>query len=148
MKKIFEEEISILQANMLKACLKYVNYQVDVVYIYCCNEDGTLLGDYFYKINNKMYMKHKINEAFNDYSFDVSSDSQGIILDVLLTNIEAIERLCKRCNQKIPTEMKIIYNLKTNELNINYAYQNIWSEELIKLPQHIVQNWFDELKMN
>lgn len=48
----------------------------------------------------------------------------------------------------MPTEIKMIYDVKKNSLSANYQYNLILSSEseLLALPQDVEDAWFEEIK--
>lgn len=148
MGRTFEDYFSKLQADMIEICLEYVNDRVDEIYIYCCNENGMLTSDYFYNIDGNILMKNKLNDvSTNNIEYNISTKRQEIILDILIKDIEEIEALCLKYKREIPTEMKLIYNVKQNSLKGEYKYENVWSNHQNKLPHHIAEEWFNEIKL-
>lgn len=147
MERTFEDYFSELQADMVDICLEYVDDRADEIYIYCCNEDGMVTSNYFYNIDGNILMKHKLNDvSTNNIEYDVSGERQGMVLDILIKDIEQIEELCLKYKREIPTEIKLIYNVKENSLKAEYKYENVWSSEPNKLPQHVAKEWFEEIK--
>ncbi len=144
----FEDYFSEIQADMIEICLEYVDDRVDEIYIYCCNENGMLTSDYFYNIDGNILMKNKLNDlSTNDIEYNISIERQGVILDILIKDIEEIEALCLKYKREIPTEIKLIYNVKENSLKAEYKYENVWSDDPEKLPQDVVEEWFEEIKL-
>ena len=78
-KKSFEDEFTELQKDMIDICLEYVNDNAQVIYIYGSCEGHTLCGDVFFKINDKILKKHKLNDANNVVSYDVSLINSNIL---------------------------------------------------------------------
>ena len=64
----------------------------------------------------------------------------------MIEDIEKIERVCKQYGREMPTEIKLIYDIKKNELKATYAYENFWSESKTRCAQDIGDEWFDEVK--
>lgn len=148
MKRTFEDCFSELQTDMVDICLEYVDDRADEIYIYCCNENGMLTSDYFYNIDGNILMKNKLNDlSTNDIEYNISIERQGVILDILIKDIEEIEALCLKYKREIPTEIKLIYNVKENSLKAEYKYENVWSDDPEKLPQDVVEEWFEEIKL-
>lgn len=146
MERIFEDYFSEIQADMVDICLEYVEGRADEIYIYCCYENSMLTSYYFYNINGNIVKKNKLNDIDNiNVKYDISK--QGIVLRILNENIIKIKDLCLKHKKEIPTEMKLIYNVKQNSLKAEYKYENVWSDDPNKLPQHIAEEWFNEIKL-
>ncbi|WP_250278938.1 hypothetical protein [[Clostridium] colinum] len=147
MGKTFEDNFSEIQADMVDICMEYVEDRADEIYIYGCYEDKFLTSDYFYKIDGKILDRHKLNDAYDGNEvYDVSDENQGFVLDILNKDIRKIKELCLENEREMPTEIKLIYNVKKNSLKAEYKYENVWSQYENKLPQHVVEEWFEEIK--
>ncbi|HGK6242944.1 TPA: hypothetical protein ACJ3IJ_002037, partial [Neisseria meningitidis] len=69
-------------------------------------------------------------------------------LDILMEDLEKLNSICQKFNQPMPTEIKMIYDVKKNSLSANYQYNLILSSEsgLLALPQDVEDAWFEEIK--
>ena len=140
MKNVFEEQFTEYQADMVSICLEYVDWRADVIYIYCSYESNTIYGDCFFKIHGKILEKHKLNDVKSDeedFEYDVSEERQRGLLDIISEDIEKIYALCIEYGKDMPTEMKLIYDVKKNSLKADYCYENLWTDSETKLGLHI-----------
>lgn len=46
----------------------------------------------------------------------------------------------------MPTEMKLIYDVKKNRLAAKYSYENKWSDSETKLPEDIFDEWIEDVR--
>ncbi|GEN34883.1 DUF600 domain-containing protein [Aneurinibacillus danicus] len=151
MAKVFEDYFSELQADMVSICLEYVNNRADVIYIYASYELGEYGVDVFYKINNCVVQKHKLNDAVqrfgdkSEYLYDVSRDRQIAMLDIANENLRKIYDLCRELNREMPTEMKLVYDVANNKLDATYSYDLKYSNDPEKISSHIFDEWFVEM---
>ena len=151
MGKIFEDYFSEYQADMVSICLEYVNEQADMIYIYCSRESNTIYGDFFFKISGEILERHRLNEVFQESGSSIfqdvtSSERQSRALEIIIEDIEKIEMLCKQYGREMPTEIKLIYDVKKNSLKATYAYEKLWSNSRTKCAQDIGDEWFEEIK--
>ena len=148
MGKIFEDYFSEYQADMVSICLEYVNEQADMIYIYCSHESKTIHGDFFFTIAGKTVKKHQLNEMSNKqhFDYDVSEHRQDMALDIIIEDIGKIETLCKQYNRDMPTQIKLVYDVKKNSLNATYSYENFWSDSKSRISPDIFNEWFEEIK--
>ena len=63
-------------------------------------------------------------------------------------NLKLIHQKCKEFNQEMPTEIKLHYNVKKNQLKAQYRYELIYSNDDDLLPDDIFDEWFNEIKKN
>lgn len=149
MGKIFEDYFSEYQADMVSICLEYVDSHADVIYIYCSYESNTIYGDCFFEITKKVVKKHQLNDIKGKeegFEYDVSEERQRGLLDIISEDIEKIYTLCMKYGKDMPTEMKLVYDVKKNSLKADYCYENLWTDSETKLGLHICEEWFEEVK--
>lgn len=145
MSKIFEDYFSEIQADMVSICLEYVENTAEKIYIYCSREDGMISSDFFYRINNQLAERHKINEC-GSVTYDVSPERQEMVLEILNEDIEKMLDVCKKHERPMPTEIKMIYDVKNNDLKANYQYELRYSLDDIKTADDISEEWFKEIQ--
>ena len=149
MKNDFEEKFTEYQADMVSICLEYVDWRADTIYIYCSYEINMIYGDCFFKIHGKITERHKLNDVKSDkesFEYDVSEERQIGLLDIISEDIEKIEALCTEYGRAMPTEMKLVYDVKSNSLKADYCYENLWTDSEEKLGMDIFGEWFEEVK--
>lgn len=145
--KIFEDYFSEYQADMVSICLEYVNQNADYIYIYASCESGMIYGDCFFNIDGKVIERNNLNEeANNAYRYDTSEDRQKMLLNIISEDIERIYKLCTKYKREMPTEIKLVYDVKKNSLTANYVYENLWTDSDTKLGLDIFNDWFEEIK--
>lgn len=139
MKEGFEKVFSNIQANMVEACLEYVSDKADKIYIYASYEAKTLACNFYYEINGQIYKKHKLPEGY-----DISVDRQMSCLDKLLDEMQKLIGACKEYETEMPTEIKMVYDVKHNNLNADYRYDIIFSNTK-KSANDIAEEWYNQL---
>ncbi|USK82584.1 DUF600 family protein [Peribacillus frigoritolerans] len=146
----FEDIFSELQADMISICMEYVEDRADKVYVYASCEEGVISSSFFYLINNKYVKSHKLNDALEngDERYDVSTERGFMVLDIINENTEKIKVLCKEYERDMPTEMKLIYDVKSGNFKAEYKYDLVYTNDDIKTAHHIANEWFEELKNN
>ncbi|MCH5262283.1 MAG: hypothetical protein J1F42_05165 [Lachnospiraceae bacterium] len=144
----FETYFSELQADMVSICLENVEDRADMIYIYCSFESNVLASSYFYKINGKVVSRAKLNDAVgpDEPQYDVSVARQKEVMNIINDDIRKIRQICMDYDRPMPTEMKIIYDVKKNSLNTDYKYENVYSSSKTKTAYDIAEEWFEEMK--
>ena len=149
--KAFEDYFSEIQADMVSGCLEYAQENkfkgavLDNIYIYCScetNKGTSLAGDCSFRIDGKIIPKHKINGVEGGY---VSGDQQGIVLDLLTKKINELRAVCKQYDKPMPTEMKLVYDVKNGGLEASYQYELIRSIGEGKTASQVSKEWFAQL---
>ncbi|MYL62223.1 DUF600 family protein [Bacillus hwajinpoensis] len=148
--KEFEDKFSELQADMISICMEYVEGRADKVYVYASREGGVISSKFFYLINNNYVKPHKLNDALEDGDkrYDVSPKKDFMVLRIISEDIEKIEELCKEYNREIPTEMKLVYDVKSSNFKAEYKYELVYRHDEVKTADHIAEEWFEEIKNN
>ncbi|KZE37112.1 hypothetical protein AV656_11040 [Bhargavaea cecembensis] len=144
--KNFEDHLADMQTDMVAVCMEYVDDQADDVYIYCSYEPEMYTFDVFFRINGKTVRKNKLNDAVSNEQFDVSLDRQRALLRIGNENLIKIHAKCKEFGRDMPTEIKLHYDVKKNKLKGSYKYEPVYSNDKERLPDHIFDAWFNEVK--
>ena len=139
MKEGFEQVFSDIQTDMVSICLEYVEKKADQIFIYASYEAKTISCDFFYCINGQMYKKSKLPEGY-----DVNVDRQMSCLDIMMDDMVELISACSKYEAEMPTEIKIIYDVKNNKLNANYQYDEIYSKTE-KTADDMVDIWYQEM---
>ena len=148
--KEFEDKFSELQADMISICLEFVENRADKVYVYASHEGSIISSQFFYFINNKYVKPHKVNDALEDGDerYDVSSNRGFMVLRIISEDMEKIEGLCKEYERDMPTEMKLIYDVKNGNFKAEYKYELVYTHDDVKTAGDIADEWFEEIKNN
>lgn len=91
---------------MVSICLEYVENRAQKIFIYCSFEEGIVVSDFFYKVANSILERHKLNDIVDEgqEKYNVNTDRQMAVMDIINEDIEKIYRLCKKyekiCLQK------------------------------------------------
>ncbi|EJL21824.1 immunity protein YezG family protein [Brevibacillus sp. BC25] len=146
--KEFEEMFSELQADMISICMEYAGDRANKVYVYASCEEDMISSSFFYLINNKYVECHKLNDVLEDgdESYDVSTERQFMVLNIINDNIEKIEELCKEFEKDMPTEMKLIYDVTSGKFQAEYKYDLVHTNDDIKTADDFADEWFEEVK--
>ncbi|MCC5803737.1 DUF600 domain-containing protein [Rossellomorea vietnamensis] len=148
--KDFEDRFSELQADMISICMEYIEDRADKVYVYCSSEKGIISANFFYLIDNMYLEPHMVNESMKDgtEAFDITPKRQSMVLRIICEDIQKINTLCKEYERDMPTEMKLIYEVKSGNFKAEYKYDLVYANDDIKTADHIADEWFEEIKNN
>lgn len=146
MGKVFEDAFTELQADIISICREYVEDRAEKIFI-CCSAEGNLLSNgFFYQINGKVLHRHKLNDAGTGEWYDVSSERQGMVLRIMMEDVEAMIKLCKEYQREMPTQIKMVYDVATNRVSGNYRYDLVYSNDPLLHPNDIVEEWYQSVK--
>lgn len=144
MNKTFEDCFSELQADMVSICLEYIEGNGDKIYIYCSKEKTVSSTGFFFKIDGELKERHKVNEIIKN--LNVSPEQQQAVLNILMDDLHKIDDLCKKYEKPMPTEMKLIYDIKSQNFNAEYKYDYIHTIDEHKTASDIEDEWFNAIK--
>lgn len=148
MNKVFEDYFSEIQADMIEICLEYVHDKAEKIYIYASHEEGFISTEFFYKINGKIVQRHQLNEATpnGESIYDTSIGRQKAVLKILNEDIEKIVKLCKEMQRDVMTEIKLVYDVSANQLEAEYKYDLVYSNDPVKDADDIAEEWFEAVQ--
>ena len=144
MAKIFEDLFMDIQADMICVCLEYASRNVDKIFIYASVEGGITTSSHFYKIKGNVLKPHKINTFLPEQ--DVSVERQRACVHMLINDVEELIALCKEHDKPMPTEIKMVYDVKKNSLNVDYKYDPVYSNHKTKTSYDVINEWIKEVK--
>jgi len=143
MAKKFEDRFSELQSDMVSICLEYVDNKADGIYIYCSCEENALYFNYFYNVNGITVHKHKLNDVASGY--DTSIDVQRQVMKIGKDDLMAIYMLFKEAGREMPTEMKLVYDVKDNKLQADYNYEPVVANSKEMTQSNAFENWYQSI---
>lgn len=146
----FEDRFSKLQADMISICMEYIGDRADKVYVYASCEAYMISSSVYYLINNKYVECHKVNDALEngDNRYDVSTERQFMVLNIINDDVEKIEELCEKYDREVPTELKLIYDAKSGRFQAEYRYDLVHTNDDIKTADDFAGEWFEKIKNN
>lgn len=145
MEKVFEDYLSELQSDIVALTLEYAEKIIDYIYIYMSCESNMYDFNVFYKVNQKVLQKSKLNNADNAFVYNTSTERQFALLDEGSNDLEKIHDLFKQYDREMPTEIRLIYDVKKNSLDAEYSYEFKYSNAQDLTPYHIFNQWFEEV---
>ena len=118
MVKVFEDEFSVLQSDLISLCLEVSEGKADKIFAYTSIEGKSKMFNAFFKINGTI-------KALNQ----LGKDNQLIMqfLRIGTGDLEKIFDICNKYNMPIPTEMKMRYEAKSGNFGSEYKYEEICS---------------------
>ena len=142
---IFEDQLMEIQSDMISLSLEYVENKAETVYIYVVLEDGLVSFDVFYKIGGFISEKSDVNEYLSEKIND-SDDIQFSLLEYGIEDAEKIEVLFKKNSKEVPTEIRLVYDVKNNSLKSNYIYDAMYEKNEDLSVSDVFEAWIQEEK--
>lgn len=136
MERVFEDEFMDLHASIISLCKELVEYgpEVDMIYAYCSIEGRTYTFDVFYTAQGKAITLKELN---------VPDSTKWQFLKIGVQETVKIGGLCKEFERPVPTEIKMIYNMKTQEFTSDYQYESQETDEIN--TDDIFDDWIKEI---
>ena len=145
MNKVFEAQLMDIQSDMISLSLEYVENKAETVYIYVVLEDCLVSFDVFYKIGGFISEKSDVNEYLSEKIND-SDDIQFSLLEYGIEDAEKIEVLFKENSKEVPTEIRLVYDVKNNSLKSNYRYDAMYEKNEDLSVSDVFEAWIQEEK--
>ena len=145
MNRVFEDQLMEIQSDMISLSLEYVENKAEIVYIYVVLEDGLVSFDVFYKIGGFISEKSDVNEYLSEKIND-SDNIQFSLLEYGIEDAEKIEVLFKENSKEIPTEIRLVYDVKNNSLKSNYIYDAMYEKNEDLSVSDVFEAWIQEEK--
>ena len=142
---IFEDQLMEIQSDMISLSLEYVENKAEIVYIYVVLEDGLVSFDVFYKIGGFISEKSDVNEYLSEKIND-SDDIQFSLLEYGIEDAEKIEVLFEENSKEVPTEIRLVYDVKNNSLKSNYRYDAMYEKNEDLSVSDVFDAWIQEEK--
>ena len=142
---IFEDQLMEIQSDMISLSLEYLENKAEIVYIYVVLEDGLVSFDVFYKIGGFISEKSDVNEYLSEKIND-SDDIQFSLLEYGIEDAEKIEVLFEENSKEVPTEIRLVYDVKNNSLKSNYRYDAMYEKNEDLSVSDVFEAWIQEEK--
>ena len=142
---IFEDQLMEIQSDMISLSLEYVENKAEIVYIYVVLEDGLVSFDVFYKIGGFISEKSDVNKYLSEKIND-SDDIQFSLLEYGIEDAEKIEVLFEENSKEVPTEIRLVFDVKNNSLKSNYRYDAMYEKNEDLSVSDVFEAWIQEEK--
>lgn len=142
----FEDEFTEKQKDMIALSLEYVkrlNSDVHKIYLYASHENSLYSFNIFYGANGEVMTMRKLAnlngvEDITDLIFNV--------LKIGTEDIKEVEKICKKYDRPMPTQIKIVYDNVNKKIHADYSYELFYSNSDTLTSNDIFNQWFEEVK--
>ena len=115
MKTGFEDAFMDIQAGLIALCMEVTGGQVEKVYAYASmGKDSQMFNAFFEKEGRIVTLKQ----------LGITPDLAMQFLEVGTEDLDKIRELCIEKEMPVPTEMKMYYDVKSNQYHADYRYEN------------------------
>ena len=134
-----------IQSDMISLSLEYIENKAETVFIYVVLEDGLVSFDVFYKIGGFISEKSDVNKYLSEKIND-SDDIQFSLLEYGIEVAQKIEVLFEENSKEVPTEIRLVYDVKNNSLKSNYRYDAMYEKNEDLSVSDVFEAWIQEEK--
>lgn len=137
MNKVFEDEFMEVQSGLIELCMEVTSGKVDKIFAYCSNEKTSKAFNAFFEVNGEIKNLHELGVP------------NGLIKQFLrlgTNDVDTLDTLGEKHNRRIPTEMKLFYDVKSGRFDARYKYESICSTITGIRPDDVYKNWINEMK--
>lgn len=121
MGKVFEDEFMDLHSSIIDLCREFTRDRVDMIYAYCSIEDGAYSFNAFFTTNGK---------ARSAWEMDISEEIRDAFFRIGIQETIKIGELCEEYGRPVPTQIKMIYDVKTKKFASEYQYKPMETMEI------------------
>ena len=114
------------------------------IYLYCSNENNTRYVNFAFQINGKNFKKNEADKLLG-LSIESSITKQKKYLDILQTQFEQLISDYYKENNKTISELKIIFDIKTNTNSVSINTENVYAGSNV-FTTTIFDSWFNSQK--
>ena len=133
----FEDKFMEIQTELISLCMEVTGSEVDKVFAYASIDKKSRMFNAFFEKEGKVLTLNELNI--------VNGEAMGF-LKTGTQELEKIKRVCEENQRKIPTEIKMYYDVKTGRFDAEYKYDE---ECLQKMSSgEIFMKWYEEIKGN
>lgn len=114
MERVFEDEFMDLHSSIIDLCRELIRDRADKIYA-CCGIEGRMYTfNAFFVVNGK---------ALTLKGIDVPHKTKSAFLNIGIEETIKIAELCRAYERPVPTQIKMIYDVKTKRFTSEYQYK-------------------------
>lgn len=135
--KVFEDEFMKVQSDLLALTLEATGKLVDKIFAYCSIEKSSKMFNVFFEADGEI-------KTLNLLGLDSKYTMQ--LLKVGTNDLEKIKEVCSKHNRPTPSEIKMVYDVKSGKFNADYQYGEICSAKTNVSSGQVFMKWIAEMK--
>ncbi len=139
MDRVFEDEFMDAQSRIISLCVEFAGNRTDKVYAYGSIEESSISFNAFFNIGGQI---KTTNNVVTD------TDTIWDFLDLGESDLEKIKQICIHYGKPVPTELKMIYDCKTGQIDTKYQYEQYLFRKDGDDSSEIFMKWLDEVRQS
>lgn len=137
MSRVFEDELMDLHADCISLCLEVVHDKADKIFAYCSIEKDSNMFNAFFEVNDEIKTLGQLG---------ISRAMTMQFLQLGTQDLEKYEELGKQYDRPIPTEIKMVYDMRTKKLDTQYRYDEVCGASSDVCAEDVFMTWLKEIK--
>lgn len=113
MERVFEDEFMDLHSSIIDLCRELTRDSVDMIYAYAIIEGRSYSFNAFFTKQGKVLTLRELN---------IGRETVSEFLGIGNEELIKIDDVCKKYGKKTPTEIKMIYDVRTKQFTSEYRY--------------------------
>lgn len=134
MGKVFEDAFMDIQAGIIGLCREATKDCVDRIYAYCMIDGRSYSFNAFFTVKGKAVFLSDLG---------VPADTHRLFLTLGTQDTKKIKKVCEEYGKPVPTEIKMIYDVKTREFTADYQYKPVRTMD-VGFPD-LFMGWINEI---
>lgn len=136
-KTIFEDEFMDLQSGLIALCLEVLEgKQADKIFAYGSNEKKSKSFNAFFEVNGEIKTLSKMG---------IRNDLVSQFLKLGTHDLMRLDEIGAKYNMRVPTELKLYYDVSSGQFNAEYRYEEICSSRTGKAAGEVFLEWVAEM---
>ena len=137
MSKQFEDEFMDLQSEFISLCLEVTKKRVDKIYAYVSIEEKSKMFNAFFEVNGEIKTLNQLG---------INNVLMMQFLKLGTGDLDKMKLVCNEYNMRVPTELKMYYDVNSGKYNADYKYEEVCSGKTGISAGEVFMNWINEKK--
>ena len=137
MGKTFEDDLMDIQSDLISLCIEVSEGKIDKIYAYASIEEKSLMFNAFFRRDNQVLTLHQLG---------INRRLSMEFLKVGTGDLNRVRELGNKYECKVPTEIKMIYDVNSKQFDAQYKYDVVCSIETGRSAGEVFVEWLDEEK--
>lgn len=101
----------------------------------------------FFEVKNRIVLMNDLNSILSEKEkIDACDENQWSVLRIGVENLEKIKIVCDKYGKPTPTQLKLVYTVQKNQLQMKYKYDLVYSNVQDLDTHEIFMSWYEEVK--
>ena len=124
-----------VQSGLVSLCLELTEGRADKLYLYGSIEAASLSFNAFVEAGGRVLTLQQM---------DLEGDRVWQFLRLGTGDLQKLRDICSRYSRPVPTELKLIYDVKTGRFASSYQYQPVLGPD--RGVPDVLQAWIEEVR--